>query len=136
MRIQKCTIADVPILAKLNKQLIDDEKSDNSMNISELENRMTKFLESEYNAYFFIQNSTIIGYALLKNTVEPVYLRQFLIDRKYRKQHYGKQAFQMLMQHLKLNKIDVEVLPWNQSGYLFWKSCGFNELSISMRYEK
>lgn len=56
MRIQKCTIADVPILAKLNKQLIDDEKSDNSMNISELENRMTEFLESEYNAYFFIRN--------------------------------------------------------------------------------
>lgn len=31
MRIQKCTIADVPKLALLNKQLIDDEKSDNSM---------------------------------------------------------------------------------------------------------
>ena len=40
------------------------------------------------------------------------------------------------MQHLGLNKIDVEVLPWNQVGCLFWESCGFKKLSISMRYEK
>lgn len=26
MQIQECTIADVPMLAELNKQLIDDEK--------------------------------------------------------------------------------------------------------------
>ena len=136
MRIQKCTIADIPILAKLNKQLIDDEKNNNSMSINELENRMREFLETEYSAYFFIQNSQIIGYALLKNTTEPVYLRQFLIDREYREQHYGKQAFQMLIQHLNLNKIDIEVLPWNQTGYLFWKNCGFKELNIAMRYEK
>lgn len=64
MYIQKCTIADVPVLAKLNKQLIDDEKSNNPMSISELENRMSEFLQTEYNAYFFIQNSKVIGYAL------------------------------------------------------------------------
>lgn len=106
------------------------------MSISELENRMNIFLNTEYNAYFFIDNSQIIGYALLKITVEPVYLRQFLIDREYRGQHYGKQAFQMLMQHLELDKIDIEVLPWNQIGCSFWKSCGFKETCISMRYEK
>ena len=105
------------------------------MSISELENRMREFLKTDYIAYFFIENSKIIGYALLKNTVEPVYLRQFLIDREYREQHYGKQAFQMLMQHLEVDKIDIEVLPWNQIGYSFWKSCGFKELNISMRYE-
>ena len=135
MHIQKCTIADVPTLAKLNKQLIDDEKSNNFMSISELENRMREFLKTDYVAYFFIKNSKIIGYALLKATVEPVYLRQFLIDREYREQHYGKQVFQMLMQHLEIDKIDIEILPWNQIGYSFWKSCGFKELSISMRYE-
>lgn len=29
MRIEKCTLEDIPQLAVLNKQLIDDEKSDN-----------------------------------------------------------------------------------------------------------
>lgn len=136
MQIQECTIADVPMLAELNKQLIDDEKSDNPMSINELKNRMSEFLNTEYSAYFFIVHSQVIGYALVKNTVEPIYLRQFLIDRKYREKHYGKQAFQMLMQHLGLKRIDIEVLPWNQIGYSFWKNCGFKELSIAMRYEE
>ena len=32
------------------------------------------------------------------------------------------------MQHLGLKKIDIEVLPWNQIGYSFWKNCGFKEM--------
>ena len=136
MQIQECTINDVPMLARLNKQLIDDEKSNNSMSLSELENRMTEFLNTEYNAYYFIVDQQIVGYALIKMSIEPIYLRQFLINRKYREQHYGKQAFQMLMQHLGLKRIDLEVLPWNEIGYSFWKSCGFKEMSIAMRYEE
>ena len=41
--IYKCTLEDVPKLALLNKQLIDDEKSNNSMSIKELEERMQVF---------------------------------------------------------------------------------------------
>lgn len=57
MQIQKCTMMDVPKLALLNKQLIEDEKSDNLMNINELESRMKGFLETDYSAYFFIEDS-------------------------------------------------------------------------------
>ena len=136
MQLQKCTMIDVPKLALLNKQLIDDEKSDNPMNINELESRMKGFLETDYSAYFFIEDGQIIGYALVRNTSNPVYLRQFLIDRNYRKQHYGVQAFQMLLQYLDIKEIDLEVLPWNKNGLAFWKHCGFNETCIAMRYKE
>ena len=136
MQIQKCTMRDVPKLALLNKQLIDDEKSDNAMNISELESRMKRFLETDYSAYFFIKESQIIGYALIRNTSNPVYLRQFLIDRNYRKHHYGTQAFQLLLQSLDIKEIDLEVLPWNKNGLAFWKHCGFKETCIAMRYKE
>ena len=33
MRIKKCSVEDVDRLAELNKQLIEDEKSDNKMNL-------------------------------------------------------------------------------------------------------
>ena len=136
MKIQECTVADVPRLALLNKQLIEDEKSDNPMTVNELENRMRAFLDTEYSAYFFVVDSETVGYALVKKNVEPIYLRQFLIDRDHRKKHYGKQAFQMLMRHLGAKSIDIEVLPWNKTGYSFWKNCGFKEQSIAMRYEE
>lgn len=136
MRIQTCSIKDVSELALLNKQLIEDEKSDNAMNINELERRMKEFLETDYSAYFFVEDSQIIGYALVRNTSNPVYLRQFLIDRNYRKRHYGTQAFQMLLKYLNIKEMDLEVLPWNERGVAFWKHCGFGETCISMKYKE
>ncbi len=136
MKIQKCTLEDTPQLALLNKQLIDDEKSDNPMNIIELEERMISFLTSDYDAYFFVVEENVIGYALVKNTCNPLYLRQFLIDRNYRKNHYGTKAFHALMEYLSIDSIDIEVLSWNERGILFWESCGFQEISRYMRFRK
>lgn len=134
MNIRKCDLKDVENLAILNKQLIDDENSNNSMNIKELEERMKSFLLTDYQAYFFEVDDNIVGYALVKTTCAPMYLRQFLIDRKYRKQHYGTEAFHSLIRYLGVDNIDIEVLSWNEAGIRFWKSCGFREVSRYMRY--
>lgn len=135
MDIKKCTEADITYLARLNKQLIEDEKSDNPMNIFELEERMKNFISTDYDAYYFYVNDNIIGYALVNHSVEPLYLRQFLIDRKYRKQHYGTEAFKSLLEFFGVSKIDIEVLAWNKTGKLFWESCGFKDISHYMRLE-
>lgn len=134
MQIKKCVIEDCCKLAEMNKKLIDDEKSDNPMNIEELQNRMRDFLDGDYSAYFFMKDDIVIGYALVRHTSNPLYLRQFFIDREYRQKKNGKQAFQKLMTYLKVETIDIDVLPWNNVGISFWKSCGFKETCISMRY--
>ena len=136
MMIKKCTLEDISQLAILNKQLIDDEKSDNPMSIKELEKRMTGFLNTEYDAYLFMVDDDVVGYALVKNSCRPLYLRQFLIDRKYRKQHYGTEAFKSLIEYLNVKSIDIEVLSWNEAGNRFWKSCGFKDISRYMRFEQ
>ena len=135
MEIIKCGMEDTPRLAALNKKLIEDEQSDNPMSIDELQTRMAGFIAGEYHAFYFVEQDEIIGYALIRHTSDPVYLRQFYIDRPYRRQHKGKQAFQELMTHLKLDAIDIDVLPWNERGMSFWKSCGFTETCVSMRYK-
>ena len=135
MQIQKCTMEDCVKLAEMNKKLIDDEKSNNPMNIGELQNRMRDFLDGEYSAYFFVEEDAVVGYALVRHTSNPIYLRQFFIDREYRRRKNGKQAFQKLMEYLKIETIDIDVLPWNHAGISFWQSCGFKETCISMRYQ-
>ena len=135
MKIVKCSIEDISSLALLNKHLIEDEGSDNSMNVEELAARMRGFLNSDYNAYYIMEDETTIGYALIKHTSTPLYLRQFYIDRDYRRKHYGKQAFCMLLDHLNTTEIDVDVLPNNETGLKFWKSLGFKAQYISMRYK-
>ena len=134
MIVKKCTLEDISELAMLNKQLIEDEKSDNSMNIKELEERMHGFITGEYDAYFFVEEESVVGYALVKKDCSPFYLRQFLIERKYRQKHYGTQAFHDLLQYLQVDDIDIEVLSWNETGKKFWEKCGFTERSRYMRY--
>lgn len=136
MIIKKCTIEDVEKLAELNKQLIEDEKSDNKMNLAELKERMRTFLEKDYYAYFFMEGVNIIGYALVNINANPVYLRQFLIERTYRRKHIGKKAVDLLLHELKVNSLDIEVLSWNEVGMKFWESCGFIERSRYMRLSK
>ena len=133
MKIKKCVMEDIPQLAMLNKQLIEDEKSDNPMSVKELEERMLGFLDSEYEAFFFVAEEAIVGYALVKNTCTPLYLRQFFISRDYRKRHYGTEAFHALLKHLGVDMLDIEVLPWNERGMRFWESLGFREISRYMR---
>lgn len=59
MEIRKCTLEDVSQLAVLNKQLIKDEQSNNPMTVKELEERMSDFLNSEYDAYFFLVEESV-----------------------------------------------------------------------------
>ena len=136
MNIIRCGLEDVPRLAVLNKRLIEDEQSSNPMTVEELQERMRSFLSGDYSAFFFTENEVIIGYALIRHSSDPVYLRQFFIDRPYRGLHKGRQAFRELLAFLDLNTVDIDVLPWNERGLSFWKSCGFSETCISMRYKQ
>lgn len=51
--IRRATLDDCALLAKLNHQLIRDEEHRNRMTVSELEQRMHRWLASEYAAVFF-----------------------------------------------------------------------------------
>ena len=126
--IQKCMIDDCEYLADLNKELIHAEGSDNPMTIKEVEQRMKDFLQTFYEAYFFIERDRVVGYALIKMDCEPLYLRQFLIIQEYRRRHYGEQAFQMLLSCLKTDSVDIEVLSNNDQGVKFWEKMGFVEI--------
>lgn len=136
MEIRKCDDNDLNLLAKFNKQLIEDENSDNSMNIKQLEERMKVFIKGDYNAYFFLVNEVVVGYALINHTLSPLYLRQFHIEREHRKKGYGKKAFHLLKETLNVQAMDIEVFTWNEEGRAFWESCGFKERSIYMRFNE
>lgn len=131
-----CTFNDLDKLTEMNKQLIEDEKSDNPMNLVELKERMKSFIESDYNAYFFVVSDEIVGYALINLGKDPYYLRHFFICREYRRKSYGKVAFEAILKKLNVHSIDIEVLSDNEIGNAFWSNLGFVERSIYMRYGK
>jgi ribosomal protein S18 acetylase RimI-like enzyme len=134
--IKKCTLEDALYLAEMNKQLIEDEKANNPMDIIQLKNRMADFLNNGYEAFFFIVNGEIVGYALCDMTKEPKYLRQFFIKREERRKHYGKIAFENLLEKIGINEIEIDVLKWNETGIKFWEEIGFVEQYKRMKYIK
>lgn len=127
---------DLELLAVLNKQLIEDEKHDNKMDLNQLKERMRAFIHSNYTAYLFLQNGDVKGYALVDHAREPLYLRHFFICRHCRRGGYGKAAFQLLRKQLGTSIIDIEVMDWNEAGRRFWASLGFKERSVQMRLEE
>lgn len=135
MDIRICSENDILLLAEMNKRLIEDEKSSNPMDITQLAERMRGFLADGYTAYLFTEREVNVGYALVRQISSPPYLRQFYIERKYRRAHCGRKAFELLKEQLQTDAIDLDVLPWNETGRAFWKSLGFEETCISMRYE-
>jgi len=126
---------DLDILAGMNKQLIEDEKHDNKMNTDQLKDRMRGFIEGNYNAYLFLKDGEVAGYALVDMSRDPLYIRQFFISREYRRRGYGRAALTGLLKLLGADRTDIEVLWWNETGIKFWKSMGFKERSIYMRLE-
>ena len=136
IKINECTENDIKLLAKMNKQLIEDEKANNLMDIAQLENRMNDFLNNGYRAFFFIIEEKIIGYALCDMTKEPKYLRQFFINREERRKHYGKNAFNKLLEKLETKEIEIDVLQWNEAGIKFWENIGFKEQWKRMKYRR
>lgn len=135
IKINIASLDDVAVLAEMNIQLIEDEHHDNPMQLDSLVQRMKEFLLGEYNAYLFTEDESIIGYALVNKTKTPEYLRQFFIARDNRRSGRGKACFQLLLAELKVSQLDVEVMVWNEGGYRFWKSLGFEERSVYLRLD-
>ena len=93
--VRKAGEADLPLLARLNRALIEDEGSRNPMMLEELQQRMGGLLKDGWQIDLFCRESDVLGYALYsidRDDYEDapfIYLRQFLIAREHRRRGYG-----------------------------------------------
>jgi GNAT superfamily N-acetyltransferase len=130
--------ADLPLLARMNRQLIEDEGSRNPMRIPQLEARMRDWLESgEYDAILFEFHDAVVAYALYQQRTDAIYLRQFFVDRAFRRRGIGRRAIRMLLQDILPagQRITLEVLTANPDGYAFWKRLGFRDYAVTLEGE-
>lgn len=133
MELIKCTMDDLSVLAKLNRELYEDEKNDNIPEVEVLEERLKYAMEQGAVAFLFLEDKEVAGYALVRTQTTPYYLSHFFICKNVRRKHLGTIAFNQLMKELETDSIDLDVFCWNQRGHEFWKSLGFKERCIIMR---
>ena len=136
LRYRKATLADVPLLAELNHQLIHDEGHRNPMTAPELEERMRGWLTTAaYEAVVFEAESGVVAYALYRRRQEVgIYLRHFFVVRERRRRGIGRAAIKILRDQVwpRDERLLVEVLWHNTPGIHFRKAVGFEAYSLAL----
>ena len=144
LTIQEATKADLPLLARMNKRLIEDESSRNPMTLHALQERMQGWLQFGWRIVLFAQEQAVIGYAAYQqrqDAYDPtrplVFLRHFYIERAYRKQGIGSQAFSRLVDERFPAgcRVTLDVLASNPEGERFWKRLGFQPYASTLHLE-
>lgn len=134
LQYRRATLADVPLLAEWNRQLVQDEGHRNRMTLPELEERMRGFLEGEYTAILFEQEGVPVAYALYRQDADSLYLRHFFVERSRRRQGIGRQAMALLRGEIwpPDARVTVEVLVHNRAVHAFWRSVGFQDYAVTL----
>lgn len=138
MNYFKATEADIDLLVRMNRQLIQDERSSNPMSDRQLRHRMRNFLQTNFEAYIAYVDGTACGYVLYRPEVDYVYVRHFFIGRAFRRQRVGHEFMCWLIDNPWRNysRVTLDVLAHNEAGRRFWQAVGFKEQYVHMRFDR
>jgi ribosomal protein S18 acetylase RimI-like enzyme len=134
MDFRKAVPSDLPLLARWNYQLIRDEGHRNPMGIPQLRRRMAGWIRKEYKVLLFEQDQILAGYVLYRKEKGHVYLRQFFVDRKFRRKGWGRKAMKILLTKVwpQDRPVRLEVLVQNKRARAFWAAVGFKDYCLTM----
>src|ERR1035438_9966037 len=130
MKIRKPAPSDLSLLARWNHRLIRDEKHRNPMNVRQLGRRMAGWIQAkEYEVLLFEVDRIAVGYAVFRTAQDHVYLRQFFVDRKFRRKGSGRKAMEILFTKVwpKGRPVRLDVLVHNKVARAFWAAVGFKD---------
>jgi GNAT superfamily N-acetyltransferase len=107
------------------------------MTLPELEQRMSNFLQTKYDAVIASFAKTDIGYALYRQDPEWLYLRQIFVIEEMRRKGFGRNFIEWLKDNpwKECKRIRTDVLVDNAVGIDFWKAVGFKEYCITLEME-
>ncbi len=133
-------LKDVPLLACLNRQLVEDEGHRNRLQTDAwLEKRMRVFLTGEYRAVLFELDGKTVAYVLYTDRTEhadTIYLRQIFVDRTCRRKGVGREVMRTLLEEIwpADKRVTVGVLQDNKAAIALYKSVGFRPYSIELEF--
>jgi ribosomal protein S18 acetylase RimI-like enzyme len=138
MEYRFATLDDVPALARMNRQLVEDERHRNRFKSDAwLEERMRGFLTGGYQAVLFELAGDVVAYALYAAHTDrrnTIHLRQIFVDRARRRQGIGREAMRILAEEIwpADKRLTVAVLVGNRIARAFYKAVGFREYSLEL----
>ena len=133
MQIEPATPADIPALAAMNRRLIEDERHLNPMTVSQLAERMARFLDGGYTAYLARQEGEVVAYALYRDDGEAYYMRHLYVERGYRRRGIATDLLDWLFANVWTGKpVRLDVLAHNEGAIAFYEAYGFRVGCLGM----
>ena len=126
--------SDIPQLAVLNLQLMEDERHPYMLPLEDLRGRMTRWVAGEYHVLVFRHGARICGYAAWCPEERGTYLRHFFICRDQRRQGLGRIIIDKLRRdHFpKDQPLQLEAAIWNTDAIAFWRAIGFQDFGLTL----
>lgn len=124
---------DLGLLADWNHQNIRDSGHRNPMAVPQLEERMRRWLQGEYQAVIFTAGEAV-AYALFCREGGAIYLRQFFVRRDRRRSGIGRAAIALLRREIwpKDVRLTVSALGANPGSVAFYRSVGYRDYSVTL----
>jgi ribosomal protein S18 acetylase RimI-like enzyme len=119
----------------MNHQLLQDERHRNLfMTLPQLEERMRGFLSGDYRGVIFQEDGDIVAYALYREQLDEIYLRQLFVQRDRRRRGHGRRAVEILRSDIwpKGKRLTVDVLLHNTDAIAFWRAVGFKDYLLGL----
>ena len=137
LHFRAATDSDVSLLARLNRQLQEDERHRNIMEVAVIEPRMRNWLAGDYEGVLFERDGTVVGYAIYQREEDFIYLKQFFVCREARRQGIGRAALQWLCANRwqAFPRVYLDALVQNDGGLAFWRAVNFTDYCITMERE-
>jgi predicted acetyltransferase len=95
---------------------------------------MRGWLAGEYRAVIFEDAAEVVAYALYREQVDEIYLRQLFVVRHRRREGIGRAAFGMLRAKIWPvgKRLTVEVLVANTGAVAFWRALGYTDYALTL----
>lgn len=137
LRYRLATADDVPLLARLNRELIEDEGHRNPMTVPELEARMRGWLAGDRRAALFERCGRVVAYALYHAQGPDIHVRHLYVVRDARRQGIATAALRLLAREIwpAHAGISLDVLVGNAGALAFYQALGFRPYALTLEID-
>jgi len=135
---RRATVSDVPLLARMHRQSVEDECSEPYPSLSECGAEIGRCISGKGEAIIFQIGGADVGYTLFQREPEGIFLRHFFVCREHRRKGIGRTAMLWLIAKAWQTpaRIRLAVHVENAAGHAFWRAIGFSDWLIDMKLER
>ncbi|GIF69378.1 hypothetical protein Ais01nite_74130 [Asanoa ishikariensis] len=137
LAVRLATAADAPLLAAMNRHLIEDQRHHSTATTADLEARMRRWIAGDQYAVALVERDGLsVAYAVWRDDEDGIYVRQFFLSRDHRREGLGRAGFAVLLDSWDDKPIKLDALVHNERGLAFWRALGFRDYSLILSLDR